>query len=72
MTKLTEMQAYDKACRIARAAMVSNDKRQSGPEWHPAEQDPLAWWCCVEACMSLYLGGVDAGRALLRPERGEG
>lgn len=51
---------------MARAAMAHNDKRQPGAEWHPAEQDPLAWWCCVEALMGLYLAGVDAGRSLLK------
>lgn len=70
MDKLTEAQAYEKARQIARAALSGDGKRHPGPEWHPAEQDPLAWWCCVENCMALYVGGVEAGRALLENTNG--
>lgn len=61
---MTEEQAYAKATCIARVAVAGNAKPAEGPEWHPAEQDPLAWWGCVEACMSLYQAGVKAGLAM--------
>lgn len=65
---LTELDAYEQASSLVRMAMAGQPRIGNGPEFHPAEQDPLAWWCGVELAMNLYFGGLEAGRTALTQE----